>query len=87
MSYIGSDEAGKGDYFGPLVIAGVCLKSNRISQLQELNIRDSKKISDGRILKLDDFIRENFIYSVVVINPEKYNLLFSKMKNLNRILA
>ncbi len=85
--WIGTDESGKGDYFGPLVVAGVYLEDNLVSKLKELNVRDSKKISDGVIMELDFKLRSICHYSVVVIGPEKYNLLYAKMKNLNRILA
>lgn len=85
--WIGTDESGKGDYFGPLVVAGVYLEDNLIPQLKQLNVRDSKKISDGVIKDLDFRLRSICRYSVVVIGPEKYNLLYSRMKNLNRILA
>jgi ribonuclease HIII len=85
--WIGTDESGKGDYFGPLVVAGVYLEDNLLHQLRQLNVRDSKKISDGVIRDLDFRLRSICRYSVVVIGPEKYNLLYSRMKNLNRILA
>jgi ribonuclease HIII len=85
--WIGTDESGKGDYFGPLVVAGVYLEDNLLPQLRQLNVRDSKKISDGVIKDLDFRLRSICRYSVVVIGPEKYNLLYSRMKNLNRILA
>jgi len=85
--WIGTDESGKGDYFGPLVIAGVYMNRRRMDVLKHLNIRDSKKISEKRVLELDFRIRSICPYSVVVIGPEKYNVLYQKMKNLNRILA
>jgi ribonuclease HIII len=85
--WIGTDESGKGDYFGPLVVAGVYVDGNLIQKLKELNVRDSKKISDNVIKELDFKIRSMCRYSVVVIGPEKYNLLYSRMKNLNRMLA
>jgi ribonuclease HIII len=85
--WIGTDESGKGDYFGPLVIGGVYVDSKIKELLESLNVRDSKKIADGVIKELDFKIRSNCIYSVVVIGPEKYNLLYQKMKNLNRMLA
>ncbi|MCJ7507917.1 MAG: ribonuclease HIII [candidate division Zixibacteria bacterium] len=85
--WVGTDESGKGDYFGPLVVAGVYLDNKTAPQLEVYKVRDSKKISDRVILDLDYKIRSSCIYSVVVIGPEKYNLLYSKMKNLNRILA
>ena len=85
--WIGTDESGKGDYFGPLVIAGVYLDQSSLRKTKHLGIRDSKKISDNVIRNLDYQIRSHCLYSVVVIGPEKYNLLYERMKNLNRILA
>jgi ribonuclease HIII len=85
--WVGTDESGKGDYFGPLVVAGVYVDDRTTPQLEDYKVRDSKKISDRVILNLDYKIRSQCIYSVVVIGPEKYNLLYAKMKNLNRILA
>ena len=49
---IGIDESGKGDYFGPLVIAAVFVDATTQSELTLMNVRDSKKISDGRILDI-----------------------------------
>lgn len=86
-SWIGTDESGKGDYFGPLVIAGVYMDQRSWHKVKYLGIRDSKRISDNMIKKLDYQIRSHCLYSVVVIGPEKYNLLYGRMKNLNRILA
>ena len=85
--WIGTDESGKGDYFGPLVIAGVYIDNELVPKLESYKVRDSKKISDRIILDLDYRIRSLCDYSVVVIGPEKYNLLYLKMKNLNKILA
>jgi ribonuclease HIII len=85
--WIGTDESGKGDYFGPLVIGGVYVDSKTKDLLLDLKVRDSKKISDNVIKELDYKIRSLCIYSVVVIGPEKYNLLYAKMKNLNSLLA
>lgn len=86
-AWIGTDESGKGDYFGPLVIAGVYLDQKSLARIKYLGIRDSKKISDNTIKRLDYQIRSHCLYSVVVIGPEKYNVLYERMKNLNRILA
>jgi len=85
--WIGTDESGKGDYFGPLVIGGVYVDSKTKGALLNLKVRDSKRISDNVIKELDFQIRSICIYSVVVIGPEKYNLLYNKMKNLNKLLA
>ncbi len=85
--WVGTDESGKGDYFGPLVIGGVYVNPKTESFLTGLKVRDSKKIADGVIKDMDFQIRSHCIYSVVVIGPEKYNLLYNKMKNLNKLLA
>jgi ribonuclease HIII len=85
--WVGTDESGKGDYFGPLVIGGVYVSPKTESFLTDLKVRDSKKISDNVIKDMDFQIRSHCIYSVVVIGPDKYNLLYNKMKNLNKLLA
>jgi len=79
--WIGTDESGKGDYFGPLVIGGVYVDPKARGVLSNLKVRDSKKISDNVIKELDFQIRSVCVYSVVVIGPEKYNLLYNKMKD------
>ncbi len=84
---IGVDESGKGDYFGPLVVAGVFLNAETEKKLRKLNVRDSKKISPRKIQELRKVIRRECRYSVVAIGPERYNQLYTTMGNLNRILA
>src|SRR5579871_5111774 len=46
---IGTDEAGKGDYFGPLVIAGVLATEYQLGVLKGMGVRDSKLLSDTTI--------------------------------------
>lgn len=84
---LGIDESGKGDFFGPLVIAGVVACGSDIKRLETNGIRDSKKISDNRILELSRWLRDNFIHTIVIIGPEKYNQLYAKIRNLNKLLA
>jgi ribonuclease HIII len=84
---IGIDESGKGDYFGPLVVAAVFVDATTQDELALMAVRDSKKISDGRILELAPDIRTICPHSVIVIGPQKYNELYAKIKNLNRLLA
>lgn len=86
-SRIGIDESGKGDYFGPLVIAAVYADATRERELALMNARDSKRMSDGAILELAPDIRQVCPHSLVAIGPEKYNQLYTKIKNLNRLLA
>ncbi len=84
---IGTDESGKGDYFGPLVVAGVFIPEDQQNVLKELGIRDSKKISDNRVRELASLLQKGYKHSLVAIGPERYNELYAKLRNLNRILA
>ena len=85
--WIGTDESGKGDYIGPLVTAGVMVKKEQSEYLAGLNIKDSKKLTDKFMLEVAPKIKQNCVFSVVTINPEKYNELYSKFGNLNKLLA
>ena len=85
--YIGTDESGKGDFFGPLVIAGVYVDEVLAEKFQTLGIKDSKKLDDKTIMKFAAEIRNSAPHSVVVIMPEKYNQLYNSFKNLNKLLA
>src|SRR5512147_607143 len=84
---IGIDESGKGDYFGPLVIAAVFVDATTERELTLMQVRDSKKISDGRILEMAPDIKTICPHSLIAIGPQKYNELYAKIKNLNRLLA
>jgi len=88
--HIGVDESGKGDFFGPLVIAGVYVDGDVARQLREIGAVDSKRISsDDRIAKLAAEIRKvpGIAWEVISIHPERYNELYQKFGNLNRLLA
>ncbi len=85
--HIGVDESGKGDFFGPLCVAGVLVDDKSEKLFAELGIKDSKKISDKKILELEKSIRANAVHSVVAISNGRYNELYSNIKNLNRLLA
>ncbi|MEL7430900.1 MAG: ribonuclease HIII [Chlamydiota bacterium] len=84
---IGSDEAGKGDYFGPIVVASVYADQEGIETLIKLGVKDSKTFSDKKVTELAEKIRADFDYEIVRIMPPKYNELYAKFKNLNRFLA
>ncbi len=87
---IGVDESGKGDFFGPLCIAGVYVNETVIKSWAELGVRDSKSISsDKKIDELAEKIRKTpgCIVNVVAIGNEAYNRLYAKMKSVNAILA
>lgn len=85
--YIGTDESGKGDFFGPLVVAGVLLDEKNRKLFEELGIKDSKTLKDEQMLKMALEIQKNSVYSVVAISNAKYNELYAKFKNLNKLLA
>jgi len=88
--HFGVDESGKGDFFGPLVIAGVYVDRGIARKLLDAGVVDSKRIgSDARIRALADTIRKTSLGLVetVLIGPAKYNELYEKFANLNRLLG
>lgn len=87
QEYIGTDESGKGDFFGPLIIAGVYVNKELSEKYTKLGIKDSKKLDDKVIMKYAAEIRNTAPHSVVIIMPEKYNELYNSFKNLNKLLA
>ncbi|OGN65205.1 MAG: ribonuclease HIII [Chlamydiae bacterium RIFCSPHIGHO2_12_FULL_49_9] len=84
---IGMDEAGKGDFFGPLCVAAVYADGKTVQKLHEMGVKDSKTFSDASILKLAQKVRATCPYTVIRLFPLKYNELHAKFKNLNRLLA
>ena len=87
VKHIGTDESGKGDFFGPLVVAAVMVDENSVQVLQKAGVKDCKTVDDKNINKLAALIKNNCAFSVVTINPAKYNELYAKLKNLNLLLA
>jgi ribonuclease HIII len=87
---IGVDESGKGDFFGPLCIAGVYINETVVKAWQNAGIRDSKNISsDKKIGELAEKIRKTpgCVVNTVTIGNEAYNRLYARMKSVNTILA
>jgi len=87
---IGVDESGKGDFFGPMCVAGVYVNETVLRQWKDQGIRDSKSISsDRRISELADIIKKTpgCVNSVVPIGNEAYNRLHAKLSSVNAILA
>ena len=86
----GVDESGKGDFFGPLCIAGVYVNEGVINAWKDAGIRDSKNISsDKKISELAKKIRTTpgCVVDTVVVGNEAYNRLYEKMKSVNTLLA
>ncbi len=93
LPHIGTDESGKGDYFGPLVVGGVLVETGTREKLAALGVRDSKKLGDARCRGLAAGIRRICVerYREVIIPPERYNTLYEEFRkegrNLNHLLA
>lgn len=90
MPRIGVDESGKGDFFGPLCVAGAYVNEAVVRAWKDAGIRDSKDISgDKRIKELAELIRNTpgCVSTVVPIGNEAYNRLFAKLRSVNSMLA
>ena len=90
VPHFGIDESGKGDYFGPLVVAGVYVDGGIGAALRKLGVCDSKLVgSSSRIRCLAEGIRRvpGIRFHLVSIGPERYNQLYPAFGNLNRFLA
>jgi ribonuclease HIII len=88
--HFGVDESGKGDFFGPLVIAGVYVDAGIARKLLDASVQDSKRISsDARIRALAQSIRKitGGLADTVLIGPARYNELYEKFGNLNKLLG
>lgn len=91
--WIGTDESGKGDYFGPLVVAGVYVSAQAARPLTETGVRDSKLLADERALSIADSIQRicRGAFYILELKPETYNSLYarfkSEKKNLNDLLG
>ena len=92
--HIGTDEAGKGDFFGPLVTAGVYVDERTAQLLRTLGVRDSKLVGDRELRGLATSIRrvvDEEKRAVIIVAPKRYNELYKQMrsegKNLNTLLA
>jgi ribonuclease HIII len=88
--HFGVDESGKGDFFGPLVISGVYVDRGIARKLLDAGVQDSKRIaSDARIRALAQTIRKTAggLIETVLIGPQKYNELYEKFGNLNKLLG
>ncbi|MCK4573861.1 MAG: ribonuclease HIII [candidate division Zixibacteria bacterium] len=84
---LGIDESGKGDFFGPLVIASFLADDRMLSRLTDMGVRDGKLISVKRTLEIDDWLRDQFVHEVIVLTPVQYNQRYREIKNLNKLLA
>ncbi len=83
---MGVDEAGKGDFFGPLCISGVFANEKEIEELVSIGVIDSKRISDKKVQTLAEKIKK-LAHVNICISPKKYNELYKSFQNLNMLLG
>ena len=89
-AHAGSDESGKGDYFGPLVVCCAYTDEALSAEMQKLGVKDCKQMSDKSVLATGAKLRSLLGptgYAVVKLGPAAYNRLYAKMRNINRMLA
>ena len=86
----GGDESGKGDYFGPLVVACCYVDEGIAAKMREMGVKDCKQMTDAAVLSVGSQIRRLLGrdgFSFVKIGPAAYNRLYAKIQNVNRLLA
>ena len=86
-SSIGSDEVGTGDYFGPIVVTSAYVSKDLIPWLEELGVKDSKKMTDERILQIVPEIIKKIPYKSIILNNKEYNERYNDGTNMNKIKA
>jgi len=86
-NYIGTDEAGKGDLFGPLVVCGFALTPKVAKEVLKLGVRDSKSVPSESLKEIAQKLMELNCHRCVKINPYAYNEIYRKLQNLNKILS
>lgn len=84
---IGSDEVGTGDYFGPIVVAATYVAKENIPFLEELGVKDSKKLTDDKILEIVPKIIKKIPYECFIVNNKEYNEKYTSDMNMNKIKA
>lgn len=84
---IGSDEVGTGDYFGPIVVTATYVGLEHIDFLLDLGVRDSKKLTDAKIMELVPQIIQKIPYKTFILNNLEYNRHYGQSMNMNKIKA
>jgi ribonuclease HIII len=84
---IGVDESGKGDFFGPLVVAGCLVTDDSRARLGALGVRDGKTIANLKLRTIAEQIAATLPHVVVILWPEEYNRRYKEIANLNKLLA
>lgn len=85
INSVGSDEVGTGDYFGPIVVTASYVSKDKISYLEELGVKDSKKITDDKILKIAPELIKNIPHQTNILTNKEYNIWQRQGYNMNKI--
>ena len=85
ISSVGSDEVGTGDYFGPIVVTASYVSKDKISYLEDLGVRDSKKVTDDKIIKIAPELIKNIPHETFILTNKEYNEWQEKGYNMNKI--
>lgn len=86
-SAIGSDEVGTGDYFGPIVVTSAYVAKENIPWLEELGVKDSKKMTDEKILQVVPEIIKKIPYKSTILSNKEYNERYNEDTNMNKLKA
>lgn len=84
---VGSDEVGTGDFFGPIVVTATYVSTNDINFLTDLGVKDSKKLTDEKIIKIAPEIIKTIPYVTYIFDNKSYNKFYSEINNMNKIKA
>lgn len=87
VTLVGGDESGKGDWFGPLVVAAVRVEPEDAEKLREGGVMDSKKLSDARVFQLAPALRQHFPHAIERLAPRDYNAAHARLRNVNLVLS
>ena len=84
---IGSDEVGTGDYFGPIVVTASYVEKENITFLEDLGVKDSKKLTDEKILEIVPKIIKKIPYECIILSNKEYNENYTSDMNMNKVKA
>ena len=85
INSVGSDEVGTGDYFGPIIVTASYVSKDKISYLEDLGVRDSKKVTDEKIMKIAPELIKNIPHETYILSNKEYNEWQDKGYNMNKI--
>jgi ribonuclease HIII len=85
--HIGSDEVGKGDYFGPLVVCACYLDQKDFEKIKGYGVVDSKDLTDAKMLEMGAILKKELRYEIQVVNPKEYDVFVKKYGNISIVLA